>query len=342
MPVLCTYLSMIRVILGVLLIGLIGFGGYFIVNYEFETQYENGKFSYLKITPRGRGQEIAATGLTVVQPPSRPLMPTFRIATFNLGGLDENKLNILRISDVLERLLPRFELIALEGLRGKNQGVLVRLVERINAAGGRQYNFATCPTQKRDGIEHYTAFVFDTTALEIDRSILHFVEDPLGRFRHKPLVGAFRVRGLDPAQAFTFTLVAVETNPEKPAVELDLLADVYRTLRDDGRNEDDIIVLGDFEADENHLGRLDNFLGMTAAISNTPTTARGTQLADNIIFDRRATSEFTGRAEVVDLMREFDLTIEQALEISEHLPVWAEFSSYEGGQRGYVPAQPAK
>ncbi len=263
------------------------------------------------------------------------------MATFNLGGLDENKLNVLRISDVLAHLLPRFELIALEGVRGKNQGVLVRLVEQINAASGKQYNFATCPTQKRDGVEHYSAFVFDRTALEIDRSMVHFVEDSLGRFRHKPLVGAFRVRGLDPAQAFTFTLVAVETNPEQPAAELELLADVYRKLRDDGRNEDDIIMLGDFEADENHLGRLGGFLGITAAVSNTPTTARGTQQVDNIIFDRRATGEFTGRAEVLDMMREFDLTIEQAQEISEHLPVWAEFSSYEGGQKGYVPAESA-
>ena len=152
----------------------------------------------------------------------------------------------------------------------------------------------------------------------------------------------FRVRGLDPAQAFTFTLAAVETNPDNPAVELDLLAEVYRKLLDDGRGEDDIIMLGDFQADENHLGRLGNVLGITAAIYDTPTTTRGTQLADNIIFNRRATMEFTGRAEVVDLMREFDLTMQQAQEISEHLPIWAEFSSYEGGQKGYVPAVPVK
>jgi hypothetical protein len=60
-------------------------------------------------------------------------------------------------------------------------------------------------------------------------------------------------------------------------------------------------------------------------------------LADNILFDRRATVEYTGRCGVVDLIRELDLTPQAALEISEHLPVWAEFSSYENGQRGHVP-----
>ena len=54
-------------------------------------------------------------------------------------------------------------------------------------------------------------------------------------------------------------------------------------------------------------------------------------MADNLLFDRLATVEFTGRADVVDLMRELNLSMQDALEISEHLPVWAQFSIYEGG-----------
>jgi deoxyribonuclease-1-like protein len=333
---------MTRTILGVILIALLGVGGFFAVNYRIESHYENGKFSYFKIAPRDSRPEASQPEATGSEPAPRPPRPTFRIATFNLGGLDENKFGSLRISDVLVRLLPRFELIALEGIRGKNQGTLIRLVEQINAAGGRQYNFATCPTQRRDGIEHYSAFVFDRAALEIDHSTVHFVEDPLGRFRHKPLVGAFRVRGVDPALAFTFALIAVDTNPDNAKAELDLLYDVYSAVRKSRPGEDDIIMLGDFEADENHLGALGRILGIAAAITDTPTNTQGTRLVDNILFDRLATTEFTGRAEVVDLIREFDLTIEQAREISEHLPVWTEFSSYEGGQKGYVPPEPVK
>ena len=50
----------------------------------------------------------------------------------------------------------------------------------------------------------------------------------------------------------------------------------------------------------------------------------------------RATVEFTGRAGVFDFVREFNLTEQQALEVSDHFPIWAEFSSYEGGQPGRV------
>jgi hypothetical protein len=37
---------------------------------------------------------------------------------------------------------------------------------------------------------------------------------------------------------------------------------------------------------------------------------------------------------VIDLQREFNLTMPQALDISTHLPIWAEFSIFEGGQPG--------
>ena len=52
------------------------------------------------------------------------------------------------------------------------------------------------------------------------------------------------------------------------------------------------------------------------------------------IVDRMATVEFTGSAGVLDLMERFDLTKEQALAISDHFPIWAEFSIHEGGQPG--------
>ena len=266
-------------------------------------------------------------------------MGPIRIATFHLGRFDEAKLANHRVSDVLLRLLPRFDLVAVQGVRGRNRGLLVRLVEQLNAVAapsGRSYDFATCPSQERDAVEHFNAFLFDRNRIDVDRTTVHFVEDRLNRFRTKPLVGSFRVRGPDPAEAFTFTLINVETDPERTAAELDLLAAAYRAVRDDGRNEDDVILLGDLESDDQHMGQLGKLLGVTPLLSGMPSTVRGTQLLDNILLDRLATAEFTGRVEVVDMLREFELTMPGASEVSEHLPVWAEFSAYEGGQAGHV------
>jgi hypothetical protein len=327
---------MAKVILLVLLVAALLGAGYFYLNFEWETHYENGKLAYLKIAPRAPGTAPRLPWQSAGSPPARPSRPTIRIASFNLDRLDEHKLSNRRVSDVLLRAIPQFEIIALQGLQGQSFGVLLRLVEQINAITGRQYGYAALPPAQRDGPPQYSAFVFDLAAVEIDRSTLQAVPDPAGRFRWPPLVALFRVRGPGEAEAFTFELINVRINPDRPAAELDLLADVYRAVRDGPRNEDDVILLGDLGADENHLGRLGQIAGLTAAITSAPTTVRGTRRVDNILFDRRATVEFTGRAEVLDLMRECDLTIEAAQEVSAHLPVWAEFSSYEGGQSGHT------
>jgi deoxyribonuclease-1-like protein len=318
---------MLRLLLVALLVALIGGGVFFFWNYQIERHYEDGKFAYLKITPRTRGDQPGD------RPPARSPQGTIRIATFNLGQLDERKLNNRAVSDTLVKVLPRYELIALQGLLGPSRGAIVRLVEQINKTTGRHYDFAAIPPG-RDPNDEYSAFLFDQTALEIDRSTLHAV-DTAGRIRRPPLVAAFRVRGLPEAEAFTFTAINVHTSPDRVSAEIDVLADVFRAVRDDKlRDEDDVILLGDLEADENHLGQLGQVPGLTAAVTGTPTTLRGTRRADNILFDRRATVEFTSSSGVLDLMRELDLSLEAAREISEHLPVWAEFSSYEGGQPG--------
>jgi hypothetical protein len=308
-------------------------GVYLSLNYEVQSQQENGRACW-KIVPRGG--PAALGGGSAGEPPAAQLRPTIRVATYQLGRLDDTKLANRRVNDVLMRLLPRFDLIAIQGVRGKNQGVLVRLIEQLNAASGRSYDYATCPSQQRDAVEHYSAFVFDRARIEVDRMTVHFVDDRQGRLHIKPLVGLFRVRGPDPAQAFTFKLVNVETDPDHVAAELDVLAEVFRVVRDDGRGEDDVILLGDLESDDQHLGQLGKLLGVTALVSGIPTTARGANLLDNILLDRRATCEFTGRVEVVDMMREFELTLPGVQEVSDHLPVWAEFSAFEGGQPGHV------
>jgi hypothetical protein len=322
----------------VILVVSAGVGGwYFWANYTLDIHHRaDGKLEWVKIVPR-TPRTATSDSATPDQPPALGARPTIRIATFNLDGLDETKLANPQVADALVRILPRFDVIAVQGIRSKTRAVLVRLVEQLNATG-QVYDFATCPTVERDGMPQYNAMLFNARSVEVDRSTVRFVEDPMSRFRYKPLMGQFRVRGVPESEAFTFMLINVQVDPAHVAPEVDLLADVYRAVRDAGRGEDDIILLGDLEADTEHLGRLGQLPNLATAVTNLPTTTRGTQLADNLLFDRSATTECTGRTGVLDIIRELDLKPEAALEVSEHLPVWAEFSCYEGGQAGHVAA----
>jgi hypothetical protein len=317
-------------------IAILGVGGWWLLtNYKFEVHRgADGRFDYFRVIARSGGG--AKPGLANDLPPAAPARPAIRVATFDLDGLDEFKLANPQVCDALVRVLPHFDVIAIQGIHSKNRAVLVRLIEQINATG-RFYDFAICPTLDRDPVESFNAMLFDQTTVEVDRTTVHTVDDPAKRFRVRPLMASFRVRGPPEAEAFTFTAVNVLVDSDRAEEELDLLADVFRAVRDNGRGEDDVILLGDLEADPEHLGRLGQVPDLTAAVTAIATTTRGTRLVDNLLFDRRATVEYTGRSGVIDLIRDLDLTPQAALEISEHLPTWAEFSSYEGGQPGQVP-----
>lgn len=304
-----------------LIVAVVAGGGLFLANFETNVHRgENGELQSITITPRG-GPEDAVESRSASAGPSRS---TIRVATFNLARLDETKLANRQVSDVLDG-------------QARNRGVLLRLVEQINATG-RRYQFAA----ERNALDQSSAFVFDQDTIDVDPSTVGPVEDPDGRFRHRPLVALFRVHGPDPAEAFTFKLVNIHIDPKRAAAELGLLDEVYRAVRDDGANEDDVILLGDFGADTDRMDQFGEILDVTTSITGTPTTVQGIGPVDNILFDRRATTEFTGRAEVVDLMREFDLTLQAALEVSDHLPVWAEFGSIEGYDSTHMAEKAAR
>jgi len=309
---------------------------YFYNNYEIQRQQDQ---LIIKPLATQSADEPPTAEQQSDRPPVDRQRNRIRIASFNLGFLDRNKLSKRHVAGHLASLARRFDILAVQDIHARNQEVLVGLVEQINCPG-RHYDFATSPSVGRDPVEQYSAFLFDRASVEIDRRTVSTVVDPDGRLSRKPLVASFRVRGPDAAEAFTFTLVNVHTDPDRIAVELELLDNVFRAVRDDGRNEDDIILLGDLGADDRYLGRLAEPLNITCSISGVPSTTRGNRLSDNILFNRRATIEFTGRSGVVDLMRELNLSMQQALEISDHLPVWAEFSVYEGGQAGHVASRP--
>ena len=91
--------------------------------------------------------------------------------------------------------------------------------------------------------------------------------------------------------------------------ELDALAEVYRVVRRAGGDEDDVIMLGDFNADDAHLGRLGQIPGITPLIRGVFTNTRQNELYDNIIIHQPSTTEYAGRSGVFDVMRQFNITL---------------------------------
>ncbi len=278
---------------------------------------------------------LAAPAETDSAAPAAAARGTIRIGSFHLDELDEHRLARPVVSDLLVKLVPEFDLWAFQGLRGSTPGVLLRLLEKVNA-GGRHYDFAVCPSVRETPTEHYLAFVFNRATIEVDLDTVRTVEDPTSQFRRKPLVGLFRIRGPKPEEAFTFKLVNVQVDPAYADNELPRLAEVYRAVRDDGLGEDDVILAGNFAAVPRKIEATFEPARLTACVAD-PQTAAGLSTSNNLVISRRATAEFTGRNGVFDLIRAYELNPLTVQSVSAHLPVWAEFTAIEGGTPGFVP-----
>ncbi|MFM8706032.1 MAG: hypothetical protein ACKOHG_19690, partial [Planctomycetia bacterium] len=144
-----------------------------------------------------------------------------------------------------------------------------------------------------------------------------------------PMYARFRTRAYPPEAAFTFWMVDTHTDPDEVPQEVDALADVFEVMQRARPDEDDVILLGDLNAAPNQLGRIARIPNIGWAVSGTTTNTRRTKTYDNIIFARAATAEYTGRWGVLDLQSTFGLSLDQALQVSDHNPVWAAFSPWE-------------
>jgi endonuclease/exonuclease/phosphatase family metal-dependent hydrolase len=263
---------------------------------------------------------------------------TIRIGSFNIQDFGEKKVSHPDVMNILARIVRQFDVLAIQEVSSRNYDVVRQLVDLANRDGSN-FDYLLGPRVGRGNQKEQYAFIFDRASIEVDANQTFTVDDPYDNVAREPLVGWFRVRGPQPNEAFTFALVNIHTDPDDVANEVDSLAVAWRAIRSNDWQEDDVLVLGDLNANDRHLGQLGAIPGMMAAISNLPTNTRGNAQYDNIIFQQPATQEFTGRAGVLDFVREFELSLNDALLISDHLPVWAEFSVFEGGQRGRYAAR---
>ncbi len=286
-------------------------------------------------------EPTAPVGQTVLasDPPARD-RDTLTLASFNIQVLGTSKLRKTDVVPILADVVRRYDLVAIQELRSKDNTVIPRFLSAVNAQGAR-YDAVIGPRLGRTMSKEQYVFLFDTTRIEVDRRSVYTVPDPHDLLHREPLVATFRARGLPPHQAFTFKLVNIHTDPDETDQELDALASVFAAVQRDGSGEDDVILLGDLNVSARKLGRLGQLPGIRWVIgSGTMTNTRLSKSYDNMVFDARLTSEFRGYGGVLNLRDAYQLSLPQALRVSDHMPVWAQFSVYEGATPGPIATRP--
>ena len=125
-------------------------------------------------------------------------------------------------------------------------------------------------------------------------------------------------------------MVNVRVDLANAPKEIELLSSMIRSIREDGRGEDDIVLAGLFQADDAYLVPSVSDREMVAAVHNRPTDIFGRYQTSNILIDESTTTEFVGRGGVDDFPHSLNLNLAEAEAVTSHLPVFAEFVATEG------------
>jgi deoxyribonuclease-1-like protein len=284
------------------------------------------------------GYQPVTANSAAIPPPGQPNSgPVIRIAAFNIEAFGNTKAAKQYVMVRLADIVRKFDIVAIQEIRSQNEYLIPNFVQMVNQPG-RRYDHVIGPRLGRSVSKEQYVYIFDTDRIAVDPQSVYTISDPDDLMHREPLVATFMARGVDPDEAFTFTLVNIHTDPNEPDLskELDALAEVYRVVRRSARQEDDVILLGDFNADDRNLRRLGQLPGIFPLIAGVSTNTRQDKQYDNLLIHQSSTTEYTGRSGVFDVMRNYNLNEQQALEISDHFPVWAEFSAYERDYAGRV------
>lgn len=291
-------------------------------------------------------------------PPRSSQSPTIRIASFNIQTFGKSKASKPYVMQALAQIVRGFDVIAIQEIRTQDDRFIPNFLRDYVNTGGAVYDAKVSERLGRTSSTEQYAFIYNTATIVAHPTFCAVVPDPQDRLHREPFAALFRTTIVEPYKPFTFTLINTHTDPDEIPEELDALYYVYRQVQRSAigqATEDDVILLGDLNtkvpASSPHrsnpsarplsprdLGLLAQVPGISPLIRQQATNTHGSRLHDNILIPSLATVEFTGRYGVLDMRTQlgYSLTKEQALMISDHQPVWGEFSAIEGG--GYRTA----
>ncbi|TWT85567.1 Endonuclease/Exonuclease/phosphatase family protein [Posidoniimonas polymericola] len=297
--------------------------------------------------------------------PSQPAAgSTIRIGSYNIEKFGDKKASNPYVMRTLGAIVKNLDLVAIQEITTQDEYFIDKFLEQYVNNTGRRYSRVVGPRLGRSSYKEQYAILYDTNTIEFNPQLNYTLQDYDDLLHREPLVAMFRARAApNPDDRFSFVIINAHTDPDETAQEFDALAQAYLAVQRSsvigGQQEDDIILLGDLNTNvpaaspyrndpgsrslrPSDLGGLGRLSYLYPVIRNQATNTSGSKLNDNLLIHRGATVEFTGRSGVIDVQGVWGLSPDQAQLVSDHLPVWAEFSVFESGAPGRMATRPVQ
>ncbi len=239
-----------------------------------------------------------------------PTSGKISIASFNIQVFGTSKLSKPEVMEKIVAIINNFDAVAIQEVRSAENTILPNLVNML----GSGWDYKISERLGRTSSKEQYALVYRKESIVVDS--VYQVPDPYDKLHREPFVCYCR------SGSFDFSIINIHTDPDEIPEELNALDDV---LLSELKKEKDAILMGDLNAAPAEFDELGRIAGVFYVIPNGKTTnVRGTQTYDNIVFIGNELREYL-RGDVYDFKSIFGLTQEQALDISDHLPVYAVF-----------------
>ncbi|XP_063171065.1 deoxyribonuclease-1-like 2 isoform X2 [Candoia aspera] len=221
-----------------------------------------------------------------------------RICAFNIRSFGDTKLSDQSISQIIVKILSRYDIILVQEVRDADLSAVQELRERLNR------------TRSLSLMDEYQ------------------YPNPDGAFSRPPFVVRFAASSSEGSE---LVLVPLHTPPNEAVAEIDALYDVYLKIIDKWET-DNIMFLGDFNADCSYVGKKDwNSIRLRTSevfkwliSDDTDTTVGNSDCAyDRIVVSGSRLRKWIEpkSAKVFNFQRAFKLSQQEALAVSDHFPV---------------------
>ncbi|XP_072455569.1 deoxyribonuclease-1-like 2 [Notamacropus eugenii] len=250
----------------------------------------------------------------------------FRVGAFNIRSFGDNKVADPACGSFIAQILAEYDVTLVQEVRDPDLSAVSALLEEINSISEYTYSYVTSEPLGRDNYKEMYLFVYRTETLSVLDSYCY--PDPEDVFSREPFIVKFS----SPNTAVKeFVLVPLHSAPHNAVAEIDALYDVYLHVIDKW-GTDDILFLGDFNADCNYVKQHDwaNIRLRTSEIfkwlipDDTDTTVGNSDCAyDRIVVcgSQLRKCIAPNSATVNNFQQSFSLDQTAALAISDHFPV---------------------
>lgn len=251
---------------------------------------------------------------------------TITIAAFNIQILGKSKREKLEVMDILARTVREFDVVLVQEIRDVSETTTPIFLDIINSLDGPEYAFIRSERLGRSTSKEAYAYFYNTLTVSYLDGTARVWDDEGDVFEREPYIAGFV------AGEFDFTLVGIHAKPDDAVTEIGSLTLVFDAIKA-GQDDQDIIALGDFNADSSYYDEDDATQPLMAPIyhwtvsNEVDTMTRTDWTYDRIVMlDSTYSSEYVMDSTAVYYFNEvYGLNQTFTEEVSDHFPIFAEF-----------------